>query len=535
MQTLRRLRLVATLVLKQAFRSRKRHAEPNEDRETMLFLLWFVGVPILALVVGNAAYLFFKSIADIGGALGQRELALVLSLNTNMLFLFVTGVFLVFARLQNNRDTASLVPLPLRTGEIIVASLIPLLLTQYLTCAVFFIPALLAFGSSGIPLFYLRALMVFVLIPFLPLSLAGIVAQGVQMLVPKKFLKAFAYIGGLIGVLINFGIHFYLRSGATSQLTTFLQSQPDIVARAGSTFAPSIWASRALAQGDSLWMAAYIGVSACGAIALFQLSNYSIMTRLDHVETSPRARARKVTFESRSLLSALVFKEWRILLRDPAAMNLVFRSMVASLFIILPSLTNREASIGTLAKLPNGLMLVSALITLMLAFSCQNMIASTAVSREGRSFYIVKTSPITGRTYITAKLFHALSTSAGIALLLSIAFALVFHIPAFYAISSYICGVLCICYLTAAHIREDLYEPNLTWNTNAEMYRRSFIPLLKILLVIGAVGLIGYPLARSGQHMIAIALVGIILGALAYREAWMLLHEADTNFGAIEA
>ena len=118
-------------------------------------------------------------------------------------------------------------------------------------------------------------------------------------------------------------------------------------------------------------------------------------------------RASKTT----SPVMALFKREWKLFMRTPIyLMNGIAGMIMVPFLMLMPFITQSEemAEVVSLAKDPNYAP-IAALVSLgiMLFASSMNLIASTSISREGRTFWISKLIPVSPKDQVLAKLIHS--------------------------------------------------------------------------------------------------------------------------------
>lgn len=183
---------------------------------------------------------------------------------------------------------------------------------------------------------------------------------------------------------------------------------------------------------------------------------------------------------------------------------------------------------GFVAGTPDEIPVDASTINILVSFLCilmtstigvsMNVGASTAFTREGRNFYVLKTIPVEYKTIVKAKLSLYLIISSVTVIVSSIISAiLAFHIV------NFICGTVfllvynygfnCFC------MYFDLFRPKLNWVTQNEAVKNNRNVMLPMLINMGvSLLLILVPtlfMTMVSIHALALALTWAVLFAVA--------------------
>ena len=116
------------------------------------------------------------------------------------------------------------------------------------------------------------------------------------------------------------------------------------------------------------------------------------------------------------------------------------------------------------------MMMVGIVLLYPIIFLCgTNMVAMTAYSREGESFFISKFLPIAPKTSVNAKLlFSMLTSAAALAVIFVIAVAL-YGLDAGSSVALVVTSLLFCAGTSGLHIYLDIKKGNVHWKTQADM------------------------------------------------------------------
>ncbi len=145
----------------------------KEARKILLFV--FVIIAMMPAYV-----LFIRLMKQVGFSflmINQESYFLALAHYASVLMVFFLGLTYVLSYYYFSRDTDMLIPLPVKGRSIIISKFISLLVFEYFVLAIFIIPVLIINHSlvGGGLIYYLKAILVFLLTPVVPLSLASVI------------------------------------------------------------------------------------------------------------------------------------------------------------------------------------------------------------------------------------------------------------------------------------------------------------------------------------------------------------------------
>ena len=157
-----------------------------------------------------------------------------------------------------------------------------------------------------------------------------------------------------------------------------------------------------------------------------------------------------------------------------------------------------NSRIATLAAV--GFMLFTAVI---------NVTASTALSREGKSFWVSRAIPVPPRRQVYAKFLLSMA-AAGAGILLTAAMLVLFlqFSPAQGAVALAL-GLLAAVPVTCVNMLPDLAKPKLLWTNPYEAVKQNINVLLSMLLavlLIGAEAALTALLASAGLERLGVLL-----------------------------
>ena len=136
-------------------------------------------------------------------SMGQEGVILSWGIAINSTIVFVFGIFYVISTFYFSSDVEMLLPLPLKPRQIVAAKFLVVTIYEYFTTAIFFLPIWITYGvyMKCSPMFYLYGLIVFLLLPVTPLSIASVIIMIIMRFTNlSRYKDTVRMLGGMIGI-----------------------------------------------------------------------------------------------------------------------------------------------------------------------------------------------------------------------------------------------------------------------------------------------------------------------------------------------
>jgi ABC-2 type transport system permease protein len=527
------------------------------------------GLGVFAVMFGYGAYRVLLSVTTIGASIGQPELGLGLAITMSQAMVLLLSFFMVVSAFYFARDLQLLVPLPVRPGEVITAKFLTVLIGEYVTVAVIYLPSILAYFRvvpfSAVKL--VASILVFLALPILPMAITSLLAMVFMRSINRRQRDLLFYAGSLLffGLIIawQFAVARVPEGNLEEYLRELITSRFGLLRAVASRFPPAFWATLAihgwpgLAGAGGLLTTLGLGL---GSILLLNAVGDRLFYRgliggqeVTRGRTGAAARrlARRASLAgaegilkpARSPFAALFWREWALLLRTPIwVVNNVLPLVIMPLFmgvVIFSRQGGLRQIISSLAATPNGYTFVGLGIAAYMSFlGGMGGLGATSVSREGARFWISRVAPQPARTQVNAKLLMASSAVLGAAApTLAIVIA-VLRPPFVHVAGGLLAGVAWTLAITAIGLRVDLARPMLRWQDPREPVKTNINALISMGIFAFAV-LIGVFVARMligpGQWPAAAYLGLIAVGGLVVWVALVnLWNHAEDAYARLE-
>ncbi len=428
-----------------------------------------------------------------------------------MFALFVT-MFTVMNTLYNSPDTPFLNTLPVSHTSVFFAKFTIVYLNTLALMASILLPSLLTlaivYAALGKVMFYGFFALVFVVIlvaPILPLfvitlfsmpiSYVGTFFKGKAVL--KTVLSLLFYILIMVGYLL---LVFFLGSGEKQSGIGSVQMGGTAIAGLG-IFAKVMYPNKVLINfslglnaGVSFGISLAITVGMLGIMILLAMLFYRRINER-RLETNKETSHGAVTYKQSNLLTSLMKKDFKNILRNSyLAMSCLANTLLCPIITaVMFFVSDMQNPSEQTPEYLNSMLKLSFVVMYTLIFlGGTNMMAGLAYTRDGRSFYLSKSLPISPRDSIRAKFVLALIPPAAVLLVQIIIAAALYRIDIVNILLFTVCSALVIVGATALHIYCDMRFGNVNWNTRQDLKQASQGNKGSLLVIFGvaAIGVI---------------------------------------------
>lgn len=465
-----------------------------------------------------------------GSPPGQSDLALTMFILAAQVLALVLGLFTMVSLFYFSTDLNILVPLPLKEGTILAAKFGIATLTEYLPSLLFVVPPLLAYNQF-VPLRlsgWISAVLVFILLPLAPLSIAGIVAVTMMRGINRRHRDVLMVIASILIVVVVVAFQYVFQSALMNQvdIEAVLQNRVDFVRLIGSLFPPSIWATRAISRAGTLAglvnLAYLLGASGA-SVALFLFVGQKVF--YGGLVGGNEQLRKGLKFDQKAVLreavqapsiKALILREIRLFMRMPIwVMNGFISVILIPLLALFPTFIGGqglEQIAAVIRTAPNGIPLATVVVAATIVMlTSLNTLASTAISREGKHLWISRSIPVSGALQVKAKMSFALLAALISAAPIVVLFTVLLKPPILYTFLAYTLGIVAGVAPQAFGLLYDMWRPFLTWTNPQHAVKNNLNALSSgiIMLPIGLVSYVAYQqlIGRLGQGVLVILLL----------------------------
>ena len=476
-------------------------------------------------------------------------------LSAAQLFILFMSLPAIMSTLYAAEDAAFLSALPVRPTAVFFAKLLLVYVGALKIAAILLFPSLLtvsvtyaAAGNSMSYAFFPLILLIILAAPMLPIFIVVLFSMPVMWIGSR--------LKGRATVKTVFSLLFYIILMAGYMVLVFfintqgMGQNGNIVSDAAldglrllsdvmypNTVLVSMCLGIDPAVNFGIFLAIWTGLTA--ATVLFAMLFYR---RISTRRAESRAEEGKgaPSYKRHRLVISLVKKDLITVMRDPSAAMGTFSNIVLApivmvvMFFFIRGDGDRAMSEFSAEMMMRGIVMLYPVIFL----AGTNMVAMTAYSREGESFFIAKALPIPARTSVNAKLlFSLLSAGAALAVIFVISAAL-YRIDIASSLAMVAASLLFCAGSGALHIYFDIKKGNVHWKSQSDMRAgaaggiSALIPMLLSILpaigfVVAGVFLAGLEdsLGRAGTVALYWGLILVVAGAVAAAGLYILYEK----------
>lgn len=468
----------------------------------VLLLLLFV---YCAGIFGWMFYMLFSALAEAlhGTPIDWFYFAFVGLMAFAISFFF--SVFTAKSELFEAKDNELLLSMPISPRLILTSRLLLLLAVEYLFTLVVLIPAGLAwFFTVGVEIgTLLLFLLCGLLLPLLSVALAALVGWLLALLTARMRNQTVFTVLLTLGFLV---IYFYGYSHINDALTALVANAETLAAGVRVWGALFYWFGNAIAHGDGAALLFFCAVAlAAFALAVALLSRgFLRIVSGGSVKRKKRA-GEKLSLHTSSLSAALLRREAR---RFTSSAVYLVNCGLGPLFCLAAAvllLINQSAVAPLLAALradgfSDGMIAALAALCISLISSIAPVTAPS-VSMEGKTLWILRSSPIPAELVLRAKLTLHLLLAALPTLLLSVVCAIVLRAALFGWLILLPVPQLFLLLTGAFGLAMNLRFPKLDWVNEAAAVKQSasvaFTMLAGMFWITG--GFVGIALLATGR------------------------------------
>ena len=520
----------------------------------ILFLIVYLGV--ILYIIETKALDVLSPAADAPVAIDLRNMLVIMAVVLSTAGTLIMAFFFIMSSLYLGRDAAFLASMPIRPRILLGAKLAQVWVSETLIDAVILLPACILYGTRvGMGAdFYLRMVIVWLLIAVLPICIAGLLSAFlIRLSVLWKHREVIMTVGGFalflgyMFLMMNVGSITGDSAEGGEMLREFFMNNSARISGMTKMFPPAGWAAEGL-LGDwgQLGLFALVSIAAAAALVGVLGIFYRKLSLLQSEAPAVQGKKgiQKGSIREGNAFRANVKREIKQILRVPSyAINILPIVFMPVLMIVMIGMgfnrSSGEEGAVTLTNLLGGLSpaLIMCILAAAIAYmSGMNPALSTAVTREGKGHDFIKALPVSARTLIHAKIavgygLEAIGViAAGIAVLVMV--------PGFTK-ETLLAVILCLAFCFACAclaLSRDVKKPRLDWVTEQEAVKQNFGVVISMLLswaILGALAILSYLMISGGWGIIPVfAVLLAVLAALSFGTYKLLMKNVDKYYCA---
>ncbi len=415
------------------------------------------------------------------------------------LLVLIFGLFTAGHRLFPKKGYDILSAMPLRPRSIVISRFAVMYLEDVLLTLAIFLPGGItyAIGQTPSPFFYLTALAGVLLIPVMPLLLSVILGTVILAISARAKHKSLIQTVLMVALVLIILLGSFLLQDDSNGFSSEIIAErlTDLATFFETWYPPVAWLGDAMAVnnfGGIFWLLLLSCLLMAGSMFLITRTFAPVMRRLFRVTAKHRYTITRM--ESRGLLRALYTREMR---RYFSSGIYVTNTIIGPILGAIMSVALCVIGVDTIASaMPAAVPLYDVLPPVISAVFCMMTATSTAISMEGRSFWVIRSLPIPTKTWLDSKILLNLSLMMPFYLVSEICLLIALRPNLWDALWIFFCPLILILFSVVCGITINLRFHSFTWEKEEQIVKQSFssmlggfvgmflsIPLVGILLV----------------------------------------------------
>ncbi len=496
----------------------------------------FIAIAFLVVYLSVILYIVETKMMDILIGMGAPEMLITMAVLLTTAGTLILSFFFTLSALYLGRDAAYLAALPLKPRTILSSKLVQVWVSETLIDAIILLPACILYAVKvGVdPGFYLRMIVVWLLIALLPICVIAFVSSLLIRLSAlwkhREVLLTVSGIALMVGymfLMMNLGSITGDTADGGEMIRQLVESSSARISAMTKTFPPAAWAANGMLGQNYGMFAVWILISLAAPVITVWLLGFSYR-KLSMLQTeTPGGAKKKLTgkesFASGGQLKACTLRELKTILRVPSyATNILPICFMPLLMVIMILAIGGKAGSGEGLKQLIGtlppVLVMGILAAIMAYMGGMNPALSTAVTREGKGHGFLTALPVPFMTFIRAKFIVGFGMSMLGLGAATVALVVIFPDQVLPAVLALILCLLFSYVNSALALSRDIKKPRLDWVTEQEAVKQNFGVLISMLIswgILAALALLTYFLITWGLEMLPVfAILAAILLAL---------------------
>lgn len=450
----------------------------KEKRKLGIFLIFsLVALGFMVFISVSMNVAFANIYNELGGPESVRVLSSVMYTMV-MLLILVMAIHNVNGVLFGFKDYEILMSLPIKNRSIIAAKLFYMYLLDLASTMIILIPSFILYGwfnDLGAVYYLVNSLLLF-FIPLVPLSLALVVGTLIAFISSR--MKGRNIIEIIFSTILLIGI-FALNSLGEKQVAEFGKM---------NTKNPFAYCYMKASCDLNLWyILGIIGVSILSAVIVFVILN-RFYKPLNSALMSKGGRTDFVYKDRKAAneFPALFKREVKRYFGLPVyVLNTMISGIVGIGIAVIAFLGNNIAVDGTIYQLFDSgfkeltgnlkvIVIMFSMLPILIAGMCaMSPTTSSSVSLEGKTYWILKSSPVSFKKITTAKLLLDYMIFLPIVTIAEILICVFIKTPVYVALLVVLTGCAFTVFSGTAGLLINIYNHNFEWNTEAKPIKQS--------------------------------------------------------------
>lgn len=523
------LLLLKTLLLSTAQWNIYRHSTDKKKRRKIA--LGFIGRVLLYAMI--MLYCIFMCIGY--GHYGLSDAVPVLCALSASVIAFVFTLFRTNGYLFAFKEYDMLLSLPFKAGTVAGCKFLYMYLKALPWYISISLAMLIGYGyyakppAASFPIWLLLSLV----LPLIPMLLAAFIGFLIAR-ISSRFQKTniVQTVLTVVFVLAIFSLRFVLESiFRNHQVESTLRSAAAMTQSASRYYLPAAWFSNAVTKLSAADILLLLGVSIALFAAVFLLVGRSYRNINSALKSHAAAKHRLLTFQKRSALTTIAFKEFKRMTGSTTYMvNGAMGEILAALLGIVTLIFGFNKIVATVtANAPFDPAILQPAIPFIIYFFI-GMVATTVFSPslEGKNYWIMQSLPIEKKTVYQGKMLFNMVLTVPFMLFATLCLCISARVPVVNTALYVLLGMILCTFSTAWGCVCGMRHMRLDWENEVEVIKQggavAIYMLPHLFAVLGLCALTVFLGTRLDHRLIALICILITgaLAALSYRRVMKL-------------
>ena len=488
-----------------------------------------LGMGLAWLLVGAVMCFYMGAIAVGYIKLGIGDVVPMYLATIAALIIFFFGMLKAGNIIFQKGGYEGLCAMPVSDVAVVVSRFLSMYISNLVLAVIVTAPGMVVYGymlNPGIG-FYVRGIIGTLFIPLLPMTLAtlfGALVTAISSRMKHKGMVSTVLTIGLIGAIMLLSGELVKMDEAGITEEMLLQMSDVVTGYIGRLYPPAVWLGRAMIKGSLTDALLYMGVSAAVFVLMVWLVAISfkrIYTALYSVNA--RHDYKLQTLQKSSALSTLYKREWK---RYFSCGIYMMNTIIGPIMMVGMAVALFFAGTEQFEAMMEREMIIGLIPFVLSACACMGTTTCSAVSLEGKTWWIVKSMPISVKTLFDSKILMNLSLT-GPAYVVAV-------VVAIFALKPSVTEGIWLAVLPAAFIlfasvfglRANLWFPRFDWEDPVQVVKQGASVLVgtlggSLIVVVAAVPMFFVP-----YSMWNVLRGGIVVVLLA---ATLILYKKNNN------
>lgn len=482
------------VLLKNAFQKMQTETSSDKKRKPKsMLILYSICFLYLSGIMGFFSYQIIQNLIMIK----QEQVFLGIILMGVAMFVMLQTIFSGISLLYYTKDNEHILPLPIKSSQIIMAKTNVLIITEYIIESIIGLIPLILYGiltGAGI-LYYITMTIVLLVFPILPILLVSLLIMIIMSFAKlTKNRNRFQIIATiiLIVVIFFFSTSIQKTEGTQEELIKLITQANGLVQMIEGYFPTLGMAINALTANNFLTTIVNISILILTTIAIYCI--YVVLAQklyfkgaVGNLSSGIKTKKKlneKVAFKKSNLAKTYIGKEFKILLRNSVfLLQCILPAVLFPVLFIGISLLGANNSgdeeIKQMMQALNSIenkesILIGAGVLVVLQFFAMFIYVSvTAISRDGRNAVFMKYIPVSLMKQLEYKIAPNIIMNVFMNLVTVILVQILLKLPISYLILIFITSIIIAILQSYLMILVDLKKPKLEWSSEYAVVKQN--------------------------------------------------------------